>query len=141
MQKETIEFIIKVTGISDSAVKGFTKLIGPATALTAAAGAAGYAFKKMADDFTGSIDAMVTLSGQTGASIEMINGLKFAAESTGKTMEELIPRDIAKRILETSQGTGEAKKGFDALGLSADIMSGELSSTDDVLRATIKALF
>ena len=87
-----------------------------------------------------SVDEINTLAKQTGLANETVAGLRFVADATGKQLSELVPPDRAKRIVETAQGTGEAKKGFDGLKVSVLDAGGQLKSSDAVLRETIDAL-
>jgi hypothetical protein len=102
--------------------------------------AAARAVVDYADSIAASVDEVNTLAVQSGLANETIAGLRFAAEATGKQLSELVPPDLAKRILETSQETGEAKRGFDALKVSVTDSEGRLKSADAVLRETIDAL-
>jgi hypothetical protein len=118
----------------------WTKATNVLGGIATAAIAAGAAFKHMADDAIELVNEATTLSAQTGLAIETIGGLRAAAERTGKTLAELVPVDLSKRIVETSQGLGRAKRGFDGLGVSVTDANGNLKSADEVLRETIDAL-
>jgi len=147
VRKVVVDYLIKVK--TDAAEgKGAWGAIAAeskaaATGVGAAAAgfaAAGYAAVSLANDLTDTIDAIQTLSATTGLSESTVKALGLVAAATGKDIDKLVPPDLAKRISEVRAGTGEAVKGFEALGLAARIQSGELSSADDVLRATVDAL-
>lgn len=116
------------------------KAVNTAGMISAAALAGGAAFKALADDVAEVLNEITTLSAQTGLANETLGGLRLAAERTGKSLSDLVPPDLAKRIAETAQGTGEAKRGFDGLGVSVTDAAGNMKTADEVLRETIDAL-
>ena len=74
-------------------------------------------------------------SARTGASVEMLNGLKLAAEGSGlsfETLEKGVGK-LPKAMADAARGSGAAARAFDELGVKADA-DGKLRATDDVLR-------
>ena len=82
------------------------------------------------------------LSAESAVTTETLAGLSAAAQRNGEELSsfEGILRDLPKRLAETAIGTGEAKRGFDALGISVKDQNGELRQSDDVLREVITKL-
>lgn len=112
--------------------------VGAVSAGFAAAGAAAVAY---ANDITGTIDELNTLAKNTGLALETVAGLEVAAKASGKELHQLVPKDLAKRIEEARRGTGEALKGFDALGMVVDgKLNPALRDSDAVLRASIDGI-
>lgn len=74
-------------------------------------------------------------SARTGASVEMLNGLKLAAEGSGLSFEVLEKGvgKLPKAMADAARGSGAAARAFDDLGVKADA-DGKLRDTDDVLR-------
>jgi len=110
---------LKTVGIAMAGVG--VAVTGALTKLIFDAGKAGDAFDKM--------------SLRTGESVEALSGLKFAAEISGSTMGdvEIGLRRLAANMLDFSQGTGEAKKSFESLGISVLDQNGQLRSSVDVM--------
>ena len=101
--------------------------------VAAAAIAAGAAMKALGDNTFGTVDEMNTMAQASGLSIETINGLRRAALNANKDLSEIMPKDLAKRIFETSIGTGEAVLAFEALDIAVVESNGSLRQADDVL--------
>lgn len=93
--------------------------------------AAGGAFSVMAKKTIDSFDAMAKMAQQAGVSVEALSGLGYAAELSGMTTEGLTANlgRLSKGMADAAAGTGEAKKAFEALGISAK----DASSADEVL--------
>ncbi len=113
------------------------KALGP---ISAAALAAGAGMKMLGDEAFGTVDAMNTMAQASGLSMETINGLRRAALNANKDVSEIMPKDLAKRIFETSIGTGEAVLAFEALDIAAVDASGGLRSADEVLLEALDKL-
>ena len=67
------------------------------------------------------IDALAKTSARLNITIQDLQGLRFAAEQSGAsagTLDKALEK-LTKNIGEVQGGTGEAKKAFDELGLSA----------------------
>lgn len=105
------------------------KAIGAAFAGVAVAAA--YMVKASID----SMDEMLKLSQTVGVSVEALSALKYAADLSGVSQEQLgsALTKLTKNMSDTAQGTGEAMKGFEALGISVKNSDGTLKSSDKVL--------
>lgn len=156
LSARTLEHTLKVTTEADDAeleeldegVSGLSvSFAGAATAAVAAVGAivgaiagASAAVITLTNDMVDHVDTINTMAKSTGLANSTMAALQEAANSTGKSLTDLVPTDLSKRIAETAQGTGRARRGFEMLGLEAAIVSGELQTSDEVLRATLDAL-
>jgi len=115
--------------------KAAAKGVGVVTAGFAAAGAAAVAY---ANDITNAIDQLTTLASSTGLALETVAGIELAAKASGKELKDLVPNDLAKRVREAQLGTGEALKGFEALGMTLDgKLSPAFKTSDGVMRGAI----
>ena len=145
--KELVEYLIRMTSETTSAESGIGRVAAEAGKMTAGVGAAAAAFTAagvaavaMANDITGGIDRINTMAASTGLAAKEVAALEAAAQAAGKPVEAVIPKDLAKRIYEVSQGTGEAKDAWQALGVSATDANGNLRSSSDVFRDLIDKL-
>lgn len=86
------------------------------------------------------IDSMNTASKATGISIETINGLRLAAEASGKKMADLIPRELITKLAQVQRGSTEAAFGFEKAGVSAEELSAIGFDTDATLRLLVDRL-
>jgi hypothetical protein len=93
--------------------------------------AAAGAFAVMAKKTIDSMDAMAKQAQQAGVSVEALSSLGYAAELSGLTTDQLTQSlgRLSKGMSEAALGTGEAKKAFDLLGISAS----NLDSADQAL--------
>lgn len=151
MSRNVVEYILTLGGNLDTgatsaaqSVSGLAVQAGRTVASVRVLGDTMMSTAKAAyalvDGMAALIDETVTLSANTGLATETIAAMRLAAGATGKQLRDIIPPDLAKRIAETAAGTGEAIRGFRAMGIDGRIMSGELRTADEVLRATIDAL-
>lgn len=88
----------------------------------AAAGAAAIAVSAaIVRSSISSIDALAKTADKLGLTTDALAGLRFAAEQTGiaQTTLDMALQRSTRRIAEAAQGTGEAIKALDTLGLSA----------------------
>lgn len=104
-------------------VGGVAKIAGGAvTAVVGAAAAAGAALGVLASQSFKSADAIGKFSDRIGISSEKLVGLRHAAEQTagmtGSQLDVALQR-MTRRVSQAAQGTGEAVKVLDELGLSA----------------------
>ena len=92
---------------------------------------------------------MVDLANRANVSTEFLQGLRFAASQNGATMrdfDDAITRlnrrlGLFQNYLATSEGeAGPAANAFRALGLEADIASGELNDAESVFRRIVTEL-
>ncbi len=108
-----------------AASQGFSNLGKSALKLAAAVGVVGLAFKSIKSIFTefGAIDALAKTSDRLGITTEALVGLQFAASQTGVESNILGTslQRLNRRLSEVATtGGGVAKKGLDALGLTAE---------------------
>lgn len=95
--------------------------------------AAAGAFAVMAKRTIDSFDAMSKMAQQAGVSVEALSSLGYAADLSGLSAEQLTTNlgRLTKGISDSINGTGEAKKAFEALGISVK----EFGSADQALLA------
>src|SRR5262245_11989975 len=81
------------------------------------------------------IDAIGKEAQKTGIGVEAFSGLILSAELADVSMQTLSTSlgKLSKNMVETSQGTGEAQKTFQALGITVTNTDGTLKSADKVL--------
>lgn len=103
-------------------------LIAAGTAITAPLTAAVFSFSEAGDK----LDKM---SIRTGASVESLSALGFAAEQSGSSIDALGSGlfRMRRRIANATTGAGPAKRALDALGLSADELT-KLDSDQQLLK-------
>ena len=115
-----------------------TKRVAAFTAAIAAAGVAtlAYQMRKAA----GSIDSLAKASDKLGIATEKLQALRMAAELTGvasNTLDMAIQR-MVRRVAEAAQGSGEAVKALEELGLSAEYLN--TLSPDEQFKAIAQAM-
>jgi lambda family phage tail tape measure protein len=118
------------TGI-EKAKKGADSLKSQLTSLSTAAIAGSVAIGAMVKQSINYMDKFDDFSQITGIAIESLSALTYAATVTGisqETLEGGLVR-LTKGMSEAQQGTGEALKAFEALGIS----TADLGSADGVL--------
>ncbi len=110
--------------------------------VTAVAGGSVAAFVKMNQVIADSTNEIIDASTRSGIAAETLAGLRLAAEGSGKSFSSLERGldQFSTRMLDTSRGTGEAKKTFDSLGISVVDAQGNLRDTNSVFMETIKKL-
>src|SRR5262245_672308 len=81
------------------------------------------------------IDKIGKEAQKVGIGVEAFSGLILSAELADVSMETLSTSlgKLSKNMVETSQGTGEAQKTFEALGITVTKTDGTLKSADQVL--------
>lgn len=111
-----------------------------ATAAAAAVTAAATAGFKLVNTFSKQADILVKTSDRLGLNVEKLQELTFAAERSGVSAETLnmAMQRMTRRVAEAAQGTGEAVKAIDELGLSA-VALGEMTP-DEQLKVFADAL-
>lgn len=127
--------LLKVLNKSSDRMKAFAanaakiggSLIAAGTSITAPLTAAVFSFSEAGDK----LDKM---SIRTGASVESLSALGFAAEQSGTSIDALGSGlfRMRRRIANATTGAGPAKRALDALGLSADELS-KLDSDQQLL--------
>lgn len=98
------------------------RLRGLAAGLLGVAGVAGFGY--MIKRQMETIDATAKLSDRLGIATERLVGLQHAAELTGTDAATLNKslEIFVRRLGEMTQGSGEAKRGLDMLGLTAELL-------------------
>jgi hypothetical protein len=114
---------------------------GLATAITFAV-RAGRAFADMAQDVLDSSNELADASARTDVYVTSLAGLRLAARGSGQDFNALAAglNALPKRISDAAAGVGDAKRGFDALGISLRDTNGDVKSTDAVLREVAIAI-
>lgn len=112
---------------SEAAAAG--KVLGAAFA--AATAAAAYLVKQSID----SADAMSKMSQSTGIAIDKLSGLAYAGQLSGVEVEALGAAmvKLTKGMADASIGTGEALRGYEALGINVKDAAGNLKNAEAVL--------
>lgn len=100
----------------------------------AAIGAAGLVLTKA----LGTLEAeegLNKLSQKSGIAVESLSTLRYAADLSDVSMEELGKglKKLSVNMLDTQAGTGDAKDAFKALGISVEDSRGKLKSSEDVM--------
>lgn len=100
-------------------------------AFVAGVGAASVLVKQAID----SADAMSKMAQKAGIAVESLSTLAFAAQlsdvDVGTLQMSMVK--LAKGMSDATMGTGEAMKGFDALGINVKDAAGNLKSSDSIM--------
>lgn len=133
MKTGSFETDTKRAGKELAALKKEAQQMGVAigAAFSAAAIAPAYLVKSSID----AMDAMSKLSQQTGTTVESLSALSYAADLSGVSQDQLGSAlvKLSKNMSDAAVGTGEAQRGFEALGISVKNADGTLKSSDKVL--------
>ncbi|MCC7202450.1 MAG: phage tail tape measure protein [Nitrospirae bacterium] len=80
-------------------------------------------------------DELLKASQKTGVAVEELSGLKYAAELSGVSFEQLTTNlgKLSKNLFDAASGTGDAKDAFKKLGVDVKDSNGNLRSSEDVL--------
>jgi lambda family phage tail tape measure protein len=107
------------------------KAWGKAIAVSAAA--AGVAVAYMTKQAIDNMDKLGKQAQMAGVTVESLSALSYAAELAGLSQDELTSSmvKLTKGMSDAKQGTGEALKGFQALGIEVD----KLGSADSAMQA------
>lgn len=105
-----------------------TVIAGSFAAVTAAAAYLG----KQAID---TMDQMGKLAQSAGQSVEQFSALAYAGDLAGVSNDQLASAmvKLSKNMVDAAEGSGDAAKGFDALGVSVKNADGSLKTSDQVL--------
>lgn len=105
-------------------------------ALGAAAVASVTALAALTKKSIDAADNLAKMSQKVGVSVETLSTLGYAADRSGVSIESLQGGlvKLAKNAGDAAIGTGEAIKGFDALGISVKDAEGKLKNNDVLLR-------
>jgi len=115
------------------AMKGLDKLKTGVLAAGTAAIAAGVGLAVLTKSALNNMDALAKQSQMAGVSVESLSALSYAAELAGVNQDDLTKSmvKLTKGMSDAKQGTGEALKGFQALGIDVN----ELGGSDGALEA------
>ena len=110
----TIEYKVTAdTAQFDSSIKASQGSLKAATkaaaALVAGVVALGAAYISLVEDIVATTDEINTLSRATGLSRESINGLRLAAIASGKSLKDIVPKNLAKNMLAARDGSNDAR--------------------------------
>lgn len=83
------------------------------------------------------------MSQRTGIAVEALSAYKLSAELAGTSLQGLTIgiRGLSRGLLEASQGTGDAKEAFDALGISVKDSQGVVKTTDAIILEVADSFF
>lgn len=102
---------------------------------SAGSAAGALAFTVMIQQTLASADALAKMGRQVGVSVENLSTLEYAAGRGGVQLSELriALQTAGKTATEASQGVGEAKGAYEALGISTKTATGEVKDSYTVL--------
>lgn len=151
MAKNDLKYTISAKDKSKQAFRsvqsGLKATNKAASLLKAAIGglAVGLAVRRIAQFTNDAIkagDTIAKTADKVGVGIEALQKLRFAADLAGISQEKLDSslERFTKRIGEASQGTGEAKKALEILGVSFTDANGKIRPTEAVLSAVADAM-
>jgi hypothetical protein len=105
------------------------------TAIGAAFAGVGIAAAALVKSSIDAMDQMSKLAQQVGTTVENLSALSYAADMAGVNQEQLGSAlvKLTKNMSDAANGSGEAVKGFDALGISVKRADGSLKGSDEVL--------
>jgi len=114
-------------------MKRDAEMVGKAFGLMAVAGAG--ALVVMVKSSLNAMDSMSKLAQKTGTTVESLSALSYAADLSGVTTESLGSAIIklSKNMSDAQQGIGDARKAFDALGISVNNSDGSLKNSGIVI--------
>jgi hypothetical protein len=123
--RQTDNFESKIGGLTSK-----LKILGPAAIAAGAAFAIG-----MVKSVTNTADELAKLSARTGVAVEDLSRLQFAAGLSGVSNQALTAsiERLSRGMADAANGTGEAGKAFEAMGLSVKNQDGTLKSQNQML--------
>lgn len=122
---------------ADKAFKDMERQAKVAAQAVGAAAAAGVtALALLTRQSIKTADELAKMSQKVGVSVESLSTLGYAAERSGVGLDGLRSGlvKLAKNAGDAAIGIGEARKGFDALGISVTDAEGKLKNNDVLLR-------
>lgn len=152
MASRTVDFVVNLKGNleqkADASAAAMGRLQGKGAAvtaglaaITAAATAAAAAFVNLIEGITETVDQVNTLSAATGLSNDAINGLRLAAEASGKSLKDIVPVKLAKNMFTAAESGGKMAEAFERVGVAyQDAVTGQLRNADDVFVEVIQSL-
>jgi hypothetical protein len=104
--------------------------------IAASAAAAGSALILLTRNAINAADDINKMSQKVGMSVENLSRLQYAAELSDVGIEGLAIglKKLSVNMLEAASGSKEANQGFAALGISVTNSSGQLKSSDQILK-------
>lgn len=124
----TAEFQSGLAGAMKSLDKLKPAIMAVGTAALAAGAGLAYLTKQSIDN----MDALAKQSQMAGVTVESLSALSYAANLAGVSQEDLTASmvKLSKGLSEAKQGTGDALKAFEALGINVK----ELANADDAMK-------
>lgn len=118
----------------------FNRLSGVVSGFAAVAGVT--AFTGLVKGAIDTADKLYDVSQQTGASVEALSAMSGAAKLAGVDMQTVAGglTKLSKNMLDAANGSGDAAKVFQALGISVKDTNGNLKSSDAVMMEFAKGL-
>jgi lambda family phage tail tape measure protein len=123
----TAEFQSGLAGAMKSLDKLKPAILAVGTAALAAGAGLAYLTKQSIDN----MDALAKQSQMAGVTVESLSALSYAANLAGVSQEDLTASmvKLSKGMSDAKQGTGDALKAFEALGINVK----ELANADDAM--------
>jgi len=111
----------KITGVTKKVGRSLKDLAKTTAKMTAAAGATGAAVFAFAKRVTEAQDRAAKFANRIGATTEQLTALEYAAERSGVATAQfdMAAQRMTRRVAEAAQGTGEAVKALQELGINA----------------------
>jgi hypothetical protein len=124
--RQTDNFESKLSGLTSK-----LKILGPAAVAAGGAFAIG-----MVKSVANTADELAKLSSRTGVAVEDLSRLQYAAGLSGVSNQALTAsiERLSRGMADAANGTGEAGKAFEAMGVSVKNQDGSLRSQRDVLQ-------
>jgi hypothetical protein len=124
--RQTDNFESKLSGLTSK-----LKILGPAAIAAGGAFAIG-----MVKSVANTADELSKLSSRTGVAVEDLSRLQYAAGLSGVSNQALTAsiERLSRGMADAANGTGEAGKAFEALGITVKNQDGSLRSQRDVLQ-------
>lgn len=128
--------------LGDGLKKVGSAAAGIATAAAGAATAAGAALKSAVDDTATYADTIDKASYRSGLGAENLQRLKYAAEQSGASLEniEKSAKKVNDRLGEVSEGNEKSAEMFEKLGIAVYDADGNMRSSDDVYNDVLAKL-
>ena len=102
--------------------------------------AAGAALNALVAQTVAVVDEVNTLAGASGLSASTINGLRLAAEASGKALTDLVPRDLSSRIQKAAGESKKLTKAYADLGVEVIDANGGLRDANAVYTDLVKKI-
>ncbi|KKM72897.1 hypothetical protein LCGC14_1415840, partial [marine sediment metagenome] len=104
--------------------------------------AAGTAMFNLAVFTSDYVDQVGLLSARTGLAADTLIGLDFAAQASGKSIEEMSEGLVGftARVGEAAKAAGPTREAFEKLGIEITDNTGRVRDLDDILRESLDAI-